>query len=207
MKRARTEQAKDERRQLLLDVALDEFFERGFAAARMDDIANRANLSKGTLYLYFSSKEELFSEIIKAVALPKLAQLEALSVEANSLDDALDAIGAFAPKVVQFSNLPKLAKVLIGECNNFPEIVQAYRENVLDKIFASISAVLRRAQENGEIDIDDPDLLAKLVFAPVMFSGLWHVSFGVQKEAMFDVEALIQMHINILKRALKPSAG
>ena len=60
MKRARSDEAKDERRAQLLDAALDEFFEKGFSAARMDDIARRAKLSKGTLYLYFDSKKAMF---------------------------------------------------------------------------------------------------------------------------------------------------
>ena len=69
MQRARSEAAKDTRRQALLTAALDEFFERGFAAARMDDIARRAGFSKGTLYLYFDSKEALFASLIETFAL------------------------------------------------------------------------------------------------------------------------------------------
>ena len=75
MRRARSEDAKDERRQLLLSAALDEFFERGFSAARIEDIAQRASLSKGTVYLYFDSKEALFLALIEDLATPNIEQI------------------------------------------------------------------------------------------------------------------------------------
>ncbi len=76
MKRARTPQAKEDRRQALLKAALDEFYEKGLTAARADDIAERAGLSKGTLYVYFKSKEDLFKALIENLTTPKLAMLE-----------------------------------------------------------------------------------------------------------------------------------
>ena len=79
MKRARTKKAKDERRLALLRAGLDEFFERGFTAARMDDISKRAGLSKGALYLYFSSKEELFKSLVEEYAVPNVERIEAMT--------------------------------------------------------------------------------------------------------------------------------
>jgi AcrR family transcriptional regulator len=96
MKRARSDDAKDERRQALLLVALDEFFQKGFTAARMDDIARRAGLSKGTLYLYFESKEALFTALIETLAMPNLSHIETISTMASTIREALDRLVAFA---------------------------------------------------------------------------------------------------------------
>ena len=120
MQRARTEQAKDERKSALLKAALDEFYERGFTAARMEDIANRADLSKGTIYLYFNSKETLFSELIQSLTQPNIHKLEAIAQDAPSISDAIQAIAKFAPVMIQHSDVPRLMKVLIGESNTFP---------------------------------------------------------------------------------------
>ena len=79
MQRARSQTDKDARRQLLLQAALDEFFERGFAAARMEDIARRVDLSKGTVYLYFKSKDDLFRALIEEHALPNLETIEMIT--------------------------------------------------------------------------------------------------------------------------------
>ena len=202
MKRARTQAAKDERIQLLLDAALDEFVERGFSAARMDDIAARAKLSKGTLYIYFDSKEALFNALIDTVALPKLDQISQLAALDSSFEDFLNGLSKFAQTTIKESKLPNLVKILIGESNNFPESVQRYRLNVLDRILGSLSDVLRVADERGEITVDDPDLTARLVMSPVIFSALWHVVFAHKDDAQVDLDALFRLHTQILKKAL-----
>ena len=202
MKRARTEQAKDERRQLLLDAALDEFYERGFAAARMDDIAQRAGLSKGTLYLYFKSKEDLFNGLVETISLPKLEQVRAMLSMQDSLEGALNALAAFAPVMIKQSRLPHLMKVIIGESNLFPKTVRRYREEVIDQAINVMTMMLEAARQRGEIEVENPRLMARLVVAPIVFSAIWEVSFGRDPEAEVDLPALFQLHVKILKDAL-----
>ncbi|NNC99571.1 MAG: TetR/AcrR family transcriptional regulator [Gammaproteobacteria bacterium] len=202
MKRARTRKAKDARIQLLLDAALAEFVERGFSAARMDDIAARANLSKGTLYIYFDSKEALFNGLIDAVALPKLDQIRRLVATSTSFEEALTILAKFAEATIRESTLPRLVKVLIGESNNFPETVQRYRSKVLDRILAVFAELLRNADARGEISVSDPALTARLVVSPIIFSALWHVVFTRKDETEVDLAALFSLHGQILCKAL-----
>ncbi|MGD1935480.1 MAG: TetR/AcrR family transcriptional regulator [Candidatus Phaeomarinobacter sp.] len=202
MQRARTDDAKDERRQALLAAALEVFVEKGFAAARMDDIARAASLSKGTVYLYFSSKEDLFEAILRKVALPNVEHMEGLMRDAPSVGAALDGVAQFAPHLIRNTRLPQVMKLLISEAGTFPQIVQAYREDVLDRLLAAVAALLARAHKAGDIAAPEPMLAARLVAAPIAFSGLWRVEFEVDPKARVDVEALINLHVRHLKKAL-----
>lgn len=202
MKRARSESAKDARRLVLLDAALDAFYERGYSAARMEDIAGRARLSKGTLYLYFESKEDLFRALIDTFAVPNLETIETMMATASSFAAAIDGIAAFAPRLVRESHMPKLMKVLAGESHNFPQLIQGYRTDVLDRVLAAIAGLLERAHDAGEIRVDEPRLTARLVVAPLAMSMLWQAVFGRTEGESVDLESLFRTHALNLRRAL-----
>lgn len=202
MKRARTVEAKEERRQLILKAALDEFYERGFSAARTDDIAERAGFSKGTIYLYFASKDDLFAALIENLTSDKLQKIEMMASQIPSLEMALTAFCKFAPTVIAESDLPKLMKVLIGESQAFPEVIASYRMNVLDRILDAITFMLSRANERGEISIEDPDVTARLVMAPIVLSGVWQAVFAGSDSAPVDLEKLFNTHTRFLLKAM-----
>ena len=202
MPRARTEQAKDQRRADVLAAALDEFFERGYAAARMHDIADRAGLSKGTLYLYFASKEELFRALIDTFAMPNLEMIETLANAAPSFHEAIDKLATAAPIMIRETRLPKLMKVIIGDSHNFPELVVSYRDNVLNRLIGIIAELLKRSAAAGEIRVEEPALTARLVMAPIAFSGLWHAVFAQTPGGVVDIERIFRLHAENMKRAL-----
>jgi AcrR family transcriptional regulator len=201
-RRARTDEAKDERRGALISAALDEFFEKGFAATRLDDIARRAGLSKGAIYLYFDSKESLFQALIESVALSRVEMLEQAAAAAPSGLAALQVVGRMAPSVIRESNLPRLMKVMISDARMFPEIVRDYRRKVLDRVLGMIAGMLERSMDQGEIRRSDPKLLARLVVAPIALSGIWHVVFNNDPEAEVDLDALFALHVETMTRAL-----
>ncbi|MEZ5938544.1 MAG: TetR/AcrR family transcriptional regulator [Hyphomonadaceae bacterium] len=202
IKRARSEEAKDTRRNALLAAALDEFVERGFAAAKIDDIARRAGLSKGALYLYFDSKEALFKGLIETVAMPRVEEIEAAIAGAPSIRQALEVMSAIAPTIIRESPLPRFMKVLIGDAKTFPDILQSYRREVLERVLGAISAALERAMDRGEIARHDPDLLARIVVSPIPLSGIWHILFGADPDAAVNLEELFRLHADLLGRAL-----
>ncbi len=202
MQRARTDQAKDDRREVLLTAALHEFFERGFSAARMDDIAKRAGLSKGTLYLYFDSKEALFTSLIETFALPNVERIETAARAAGGARNAIRAVLALAPNLVRESVVPLIAKILIADAPAFPDIVTAYRKTVIERVLGVFADILKDAHEAGEIDVSDPDLTARLVVAPIMFSAMWRVVFEHDDEAKLDLVKLFALHEKMLLRAL-----
>lgn len=207
MRRARTAEAKEKRRRALLAAALDEFVERGFTAARMDDIAARAGLSKGTLYLYFDSKEAIFAGLVDSVALPNVAQMEAFLAEAPSAQTALRRLMGFLPHLIGETDLPRLAKVLIADSGAFPEVVRRYRTQVIDRVLAAVAALLERGRASGELTVGDPALTARLVVAPVLMSAVWRVVFEGDPAARVDLHALFATHEKMLLRALAAGDG
>ncbi|MEO1243087.1 MAG: TetR/AcrR family transcriptional regulator [Pseudomonadota bacterium] len=202
MQRARTQEAKDQRRKALLTAALDEFYDRGFTAARMDDIARRAGLSKGSVYLYFDSKDTLFTELVKEYALPNVERLEAMAGQADSATGAIRMLLGFAPVLVRETVVPKIMKVLIADAPAFPKTVTAYRKNVIERGLGLITATLRKASDNGEFKIANPELTARLVVAPMIFSAIWKIAFEHDADARLDIKALFALHEKMLLTAL-----
>ena len=203
MLRARSDEAKDERRSALLTAALDEFFEKGFAATRMSDIARRAHLSKGTLYLYFDSKEAMFRALVESLASPNLEIVEQITGNAGSLKEALSGICRFVPFLIRHTELPRLMKVLIGDSHMFPQMVRAYREELIERVLAMLAGILSRAHEAGEAEIEDPALTARIVMAPMVLSALWQAIFNRHQEAEVDLERLFQIHERMMLKALQ----
>jgi AcrR family transcriptional regulator len=204
MTRARSEGAKNVRRQQLLQAALDEFYERSFAGARMDDIARRAGLSKATIYLYFDSKEALFVALIESLGLPRVQQIERLLAGAQSIDQALEQLAELAPIIVRHSDMPRLMKVIVGDSQQFPDIVRDYRQKLIERILASMVQMLERAQASGEVALVDPALTTRLLVAPIVMSALWQAVFGGDAEAEVDLETLFAMHARFMLAALRP---
>jgi len=207
MYRARTSEAKDERREAFLMAALNEFFERGFASARMDDIARRVGLSKGTLYLYFDSKEALFIALIEKITLPNVDLIEKFTAAAPSATEGIHSLMAFVPHVIRETPMPRVAKVLIADSGAFPDVVQSYRRQVVDRVLAAIADLLERGHAAGELAVDDPQLTARLVVAPIIFSAIWRVVFETDAESRIDLDALFALHERMLLRALSTGGG
>ncbi len=203
MKRARTEDAKKMRQSELMKAALDEFFEKGFSAARTEDIARRAGLSKGTLYLYFNSKSDLFMAIIDNLAGKQLAKIERLSEVTGSLEEMLRVFVQIFPTIIGEGDMPRLVKVLIGDSQAFPDIIETYKTKILDRMFEALTNLLIRAHKQGEINVERADLVSRLIEAPFAMSGLWEVVFSDVESQSLDLEALFQIHADILMKALK----
>ncbi len=201
MRRATTEQSKEQRRKDIVQAALDEFFERGFAAARMTDIAKRAGVTKGTLYLYYPSKDALFGAVIDTVAAPRLAQMEELAQNVTRAQDVISALMQLGPTLVRQTALPRIIKILVSDGNAFPPLALSYREQIVDRVLALVSGVIERGQQNGEFRMTDPKLTARLVVAPVVMSAVWSVLFE-RHDKPVDLEALFELHRDILLRAL-----
>ncbi len=204
MRRARTPEDKERRRQLLLQAALIEFYEKGYSAARMDDIARRADLTKGTLYLYYDSKEVLFKALIQSLVEPTLARVQMITSQSPSLESALQGMAAFMPQVLRESHMPKLMKVLIGDSHTFPQIIHDYRTEVLEHLLGAFAQMLKREMELGQVIRCDPKLTARLIIAPVVMQGVWQALFAKDPEAQVDIEQLFQLHARNTLCALRP---
>ncbi|MEL6363326.1 MAG: TetR/AcrR family transcriptional regulator [Pseudomonadota bacterium] len=205
--RATTQEAKDDRRRQLMAAALEEFFEKGFTAARMDDVAKRAGVSKGAVYLYFDSKDALFNALIQEQAAPVADRLKEAARAALDPEDAIRAMMRFAPVMIRETPVPKIVKVLIADAPVFPETVTAYREDVVERALAVVATILESGRVSGVFDIQDAALTARLVVAPIVISAIWRIVFEHDAAAEVDLEELFALHERMLMRALKTKDG
>lgn len=189
---------KEERPAELMAAALDLFVERGFAATRLDDVASRAGVSKGTLYLYFSSKEELFKAVIRSGIVPLIEHGEKLHEEhRGSAGELLRKIMFGWWQSVGSSKLGGIPKLMISECRNFPEIGQFYFEEVISRSYRLIESVMESGMSSGEFRRMDANYATRLATAPMLVMLLWRYSFDFCETKCVDAEKYLEQHLDV----------
>ncbi len=202
--RRRAEARPDE----VLDAALDLFIEKGFAATRLEDIAARAGISKGSVYLYFESKEKIIEGLVRRAVVP-IAN-EALGIVRGYDGDprpiAALAMRHLAHKLAdpRFLAIPKL---MMREMINFPELAQMYRVEVLDRVIPVIEDLIRRGIDQGFLRPVDPNLTLRSIVGPVMMHLLLAEVFGIQPQGGIAIDKLIDNHLTILFDGLSAPEG
>jgi AcrR family transcriptional regulator len=201
--RPRWRRRKEARPDEILAAALASFAERGFAATRLDDVAARAGVSKGTLYLYFNGKEELFEAVVRATLVPNLERLEALSAtfdgpSAQLLERLLLTIAG-----VVDSQVGAIPKLVIAEAGNFPELARFYLDEVVRRGLRLIGTIVHRGIGRGEFRPIDVDHAVFCVIAPMLLAALWKRSLEPHDEAPLDAQALAQAQLDLVLRGLE----
>ena len=194
---------KEARPEEILAAALESFAERGFAATRLEDVAARAGVSKGTLYLYFKSKEELFKAVVRATLLPNLERVEALAASFEGPSAPLLERLLLTIAGVVSSRVGGIPKLVIAEAGNFPDLARFYLEEVVRRGLRLIGAILRRGIERGEFRAVDVDHAVFCVIAPLLIAALWKNSLEAHDDAPLDVPALARAHLDLLLRGLE----
>jgi AcrR family transcriptional regulator len=192
----------------LLEAALDVFAEKGFAAARMDDIAARAGASKGTVYLYFPSKGAVFEALVRTALVPNVERAEAMVAGHDGpVAPLLRRFLALLAGVVRDPRLVVLPRLVVGELHRFPELARFYRTAVVDRALALIASVHRRGVERGEFRPQDSDAVARLVVAPVLLTAIWGAVFAPHDGEPFDPTPILDAHADTLLRGLAADPG
>lgn len=187
----------DERRAAILDAALDLFSKHGFAAARLDDVANKAGVAKGTLYLYFPDKQALFEELLLSLAQPVLRRLEALSLDSSQPADlVLQRILQLFQEEVLGSNREWLLRLIITEGPRFPKIAEFYHREIVSKGREIIRKIATRGFERGELPTDAIAKFPQLFFAPLLTAVVWRSLFS-QFDPL-DVKAMLESHRKLM---------
>jgi TetR/AcrR family transcriptional regulator len=172
--RAKRERRKEARPGELLDAALDLFLEKGFAATRVEEVARRAGVSKGTLFLYFSSKEELFKAVVRENISGRFAEwAEELKTYEGSSEDLLRYCMTSWWERVGNTRASGIPKLMMSDAGNFPELVAFFQQEVVQPGNALIARILQRGVERGEFRAVDPVYGVYSVLAPMMFLNLW----------------------------------
>ena len=189
------------RREAILSAALEEFSARGFSAARLDDVASRAGVAKGTIYLYFRDKELLFEELIRDVLSPVVGAIElALHHDGPVRPVAEAAIDIFIREVLG-TRRKDVIRLVLSEGARFPRLAEFYYREVLAHIFTAIRTLLARAATRGELRDDTIVQFPQLVGAPAIVAVLWSGLF--QRYEPLDVSAFMRKQLDLIFAATR----
>ncbi len=200
----RWERRKDARPQELLAAALDLFVERGYAATRLDEVAARAGVSKGTLYLYFENKEELFKAVVRENMVSKLADAEELIARYEGHTSELlrlcirnwwEKIGA--------TKLSGISKLMMAESGNFPDVARFYHEEVVSRGEALIRRIVERGIAHDEFRPVDTVTATRVIIAPVLMLMMWRHSLHYCHLEPIEADDYLDCMIDLLTRGLE----
>ena len=186
---------KEARPSEIVAAALEVFGERGFAAARLEDIAARAGVSKAALYLYFPTKHDLFRAVVAETVAPDIAGVAAAADAYDGpFEDLARTLLPTMAAVASRTSMGGVVKMVIGESRNFPELAKVWHDDLVGKALGAVSGAIARAQARGEVKAGDPRAYALGLIAPLMLAVLWRETFTPVGAPPFDLEALARQH-------------
>ncbi len=196
---------KDARPSELTAAALELFVERGFATTRLEDVAARAGVSKGTLYLYFDSKEALFKAVIEEGIVPTLVAAEQQLAEHSGSAAELLRKRLFGWwQQIGGTRLAGVPKLIISESRNFPEVAQYYHDKVILRGRALLRTVLQRGIADGEFRALDVETAIDVIIAPLLMLVIWRFSLCFCGQET-DPESYLETHFDLLVHGLRRS--
>jgi AcrR family transcriptional regulator len=186
---------KDARPSDIVAAALQVFGEKGFAGARIEEIAARAGISKGTLYLYFETKSEIFRAVVHDAVIPDIETIERtmLSLDLPFADALRMLLPRFAALVTALP-VGAVVKMVVGESRNFPELARVWHDEVVQKGISLLSTLIVRAQQRGEVRPGDPRIHAFSIMGPMLLGLLWRETFTPVGGAAIDLPAIARQH-------------
>ncbi len=195
---------KEARPSELLAAAIEAFVEKGYAAARLEDVAARAGVSKGTLYLYYENKEALFKAVIQEGIIPVIAENELIAAQhtGSSFDLLEKLLDNWWTKIGQTS-LAGIPKLIVAESGNFPELARYYNDNVISRGRLLVGAALRQGMDKGEFRRLDIETTIDVIIAPVLMLLIWRYSMGACQPQNSDPDVYLDTHIKLLRQGLK----
>lgn len=195
MTQPRWQRRAEDRPREICAAALKVFADKGFAAARLDEIARLAGVSKGTLYLYFKSKEDLFHAVVRDTIAPNIQAVQGLvdMAEIPFADVVRMILSRFA-EVAAKAPIGQLAKMVVGDSRNLPEVAKIWHDEVASKAIGLIAGLIEKAQARGEVRAGDPRLHAFTLMGPMVLGMLWRETLQPVGAHPVDLPQLARQH-------------
>jgi len=199
----RWERRKEARPQELLAAAIDLFVERGFASTRLEDVARRAGVSKGTLYLYYANKEDLFKAVVRQSIVPVIgdAETSVAEFEGHSAELLRHVILNWWRRVGA-TNASGISKLILAEADNFPELARFYQQEVMTRGIGMLSSMLERGVRRGEFRGVDIAQTAQVLIAPLLMLSTWKHTIAPCERCDLQPEAFLEAFLDITLRGL-----
>ena len=194
---------KEQRPGEILAAALDQFVERGFAATRLEDVARRAGVTKGTMYRYFAGKTELFQAVVRGSVVPQIEAFERTIAESRG--DSRELLVCFANgwmEGVYHTPVAGLAKLVTAEAANFPELARFYQDEVIERAVRAVKRLLERGIERGEFRPIDVDAAAFVLRAPFILAAIWKHSMYRLESSRLDERRFVETYLEMMLRGL-----
>jgi AcrR family transcriptional regulator len=203
VKQPKFQRRAEDRPREICSAALEVFAEKGFAAAKLDEIARRAGVSKGTLYLYFEDKEQLFRAVVRDTIAPNVETLRTALIQ-TGLPFA-ELIRLFVPKFVEMTDrvpIGAVAKMVISESRNFPELAKVWHDEVVSKGLGAVTALIEMAQARGEVRPGVARLHAFTLMGPMMMGVIYRETLEPVGGEPLDLGALARQHVETVLAGL-----
>ena len=185
-----------ERRDAIIAAALDEFSARGFAATRLEDVARRAGVAKGTIYLYFRDKESLFQELVRALVVPLVGAITSAPLNDIPIRAVVEMIVDVFVNEIFGTRRKDVLRLIITEGPRFPKLAEFYYHEVIARVLPILRARLTLAVERGELAHDALARFPQLLVAPALMAIVWSGLF--ERFQPLDVRALMRAHLDLL---------
>jgi len=186
-----------ERREAIIEAAMDEFITRGFAATRLDDVAKRAGVAKGTIYLHFKDKESLFEELIRTAIVPLVNRLGAGATPAGaSIRDLIEGFASSFIREVTTTRRGDLVRLIVAEGPRFPDVADFYYREVVSKGLAGMRAAIEIGIARGEVQHKDLAKFPQILVAPAMIAVIWQSLFA--RHAPLDAQDMLRVHLDLI---------
>lgn len=200
----RPQRRKDARPQEIVAAALHEFSQHGFAATRLDDVAARAGVAKGTIYLYFNSKADLFKAVVRETMVP---QFEQFGLEISEFDGPTEDLLKLLLKRMAHdfveTDVRHIIRLVQAEGRQFPELAEFYFNEAISRGMASVRQILARGVARGEFRETGLEAFPQLIVSPALMATMWKSTF--ESFSPLDFDQAMEVHLDVILNGLKTS--
>jgi AcrR family transcriptional regulator len=190
----RRQRRKEARPSEIIEAAIEIFAERGFGAARLEDVARRAGVAKGTVFVYFPTKDDLFRAVARTVLTSHLERLHSAAADLDRpMAELVPMLLAQAAAVIGEGRLPAMMRLLVAESRQFPDLARVWHDEVVSKVLGMLTLAIERAQARGEIKPGNARLYAFSIMGPMLASALFREVFR-DTAPLPDLRELAEQH-------------
>lgn len=191
----------------IIDAAIALFAEHGYGATRLEDVARRAGMAKGTLFVYFPTKQALFRAVAQSILTTNLDGIAHVAADPERpLSDLIPVLLAQVAANGE-GRLAPIMRLLITEARSFPDLARVWHDEVVSKVLALVTAAIERAQARGEIRAGDPRLHAFSIIGPMLAATLYRQIFGQADPLPPNLRALASQHAATVIAGLRATSG
>lgn len=185
----------------ILEAGFREFAEKGFDGTKLDGVAARAGVAKGTLYLYFDSKETLFKAAVHSRIIPVVDRLVRLvDFYPGPTKFLLKMMFKMMYRKLADPDVRTLIKIIIAEGDRFPELAEFYYNEFISKITQVLEKIIKRGIRREELKSGPATKLPQILIAPGLMAAIWQTTFSPYKE--IPLEQFLQAHIDLVMNGI-----